>query len=53
MMISKNDYANDRGFGGGLDMSMGGLITWRCACDDIDSGGDTGTVDVHIDVAVA
>ena len=32
--------ANDRGHGGGSDAPMVGLVTWRCARGNHDSGGD-------------
>ena len=52
-MIRKTTYANDRVRGSGSDVPMGGLVMWRCACDDCDGNGDSGNIDVDLSIAIA
>ena len=50
MVTRKTAGDNDRVCIGGLDAEMGGLITWRCDCDDCDGGRDNGISEVEVDV---
>ena len=50
-VISKIYYAGDGVRDGILDVSMIGVVTRWCACDDRKNGGDSGTVDVDVSIA--
>ena len=53
MVISETAYANDGFFNGGSGVSIGELVMRRCACSDHNNGGNSGTVGVDVDSAVA
>ena len=52
-VISETVYADDGNRGGGSDAPMGGLVMRRCACGKCNNGGDCGTIDVAVNIAVA
>ena len=52
-MISETVYADDGNRVGGSNVPMGGLVMRRYACGKCNNGGDCGTIDVAVNIAVA